>query len=338
MFKGFRFYLLFFTCSFLVLGSSEGCQGQKTFGNDYLVLQKEIAMPGVVGRIDHIDVDVKNKIAYVAALGNNTLEIVDLQKGKIIHQISGLDEPQGVAYIPRQHEIFVANGGNGKCYFFNAFTFQKTATIDLGSDADDVRYDSASAEIYVGYGSGGLAVIDARTHRQIGKVPLPAHPESFQLDPGSGRLFVNVPDAHMIAVINADPLVLMNRWHRSDASANFPMALDLLHQRVLVGYRSPAMLEINSENGHVLNTYKMVNDADDLYYDPQKQRIYVSGGGGYINIFQREDSDNYLKIANIPTRQGARTSYFVPSLQLLIVAARATTGKKAALMMYKVAK
>ncbi len=104
--------------------------------------------------IDHLDVNLKDRVVYTAALGNNTLEAIDLTTGKIIHTIKDLDEPQGIGCIPQSREIVVANGGNGDCYFYNARTFEKLATIHLAADADDVRYDSANKKIYIGYGHG----------------------------------------------------------------------------------------------------------------------------------------------------------------------------------------
>ena len=126
-------------------------------------LTKTISLPGIKGRIDHLDINLKDQIAYIAALGSDAVEVVDLNNSKVLHSITGLDEPQGVGYIPQHNEIFIANGGNGDCYFYNATTFAKVATIHLKSDADDVRYDSIDRKIYVGYGSGGIAIISADT-------------------------------------------------------------------------------------------------------------------------------------------------------------------------------
>src|SRR5215212_75596 len=182
------------------------CKGQKSFGSDELTLKKSIVIPDVNGRIDHLDANLEDQMVYVAALGNNSLEIVDLKEGKLLHSIKGLDEPQGVAYIPQTKEIIVANGGNGECKFYNAGTFENTATIDLGSDADDVRYDSIDQRIYVGYGDGGIAIIDAVKHEKIADVKLSAHPEGFQLDKQLNKLYVNVPDAGQIEVIDLKQL------------------------------------------------------------------------------------------------------------------------------------
>lgn len=315
---------------------SSGCSAQKPFGTDQLSLTSTIPLPGVKGRIDHLDVDLKDRVVYVAALGNNTLEAVDLTTGKMIHTIKDLDEPQGIGYIPQSGEIVVANGGNGDCYFYNARTFEKVATIHLGADADDVRYDSATEKIYIGYGNGGIAVIDAISHRQVGDIKLPAHPESFQLDKSLQRLFVNLPDAHIVGVVDLTQSLLVSRWQNS-ASANFPMAIDRATHRVFVGYRHPARLVVfDGQTGKELASVPMTGDADDLYNDEASGKVYVSGGEGTISIFLNQAKGEYKQTANIPTRAGARTSLLVPSLQILVVGARPVSGQPANLLVYTI--
>lgn len=315
--------------------SNSSCKSQATFGEKYLLLDKTIVLPNVSGRIDHMDVNLKEKILYLAALGNNTLEAVNLTNGKVIYSIHGLDEPQGVGYIPQTNEIFVANGGNGDCYFYSASTSEKIATIRLSSDADDVRYDSSSHTIYVGYGEGGIAIIDANTHKQTGDVKLPAHPEGFQIDKTNNRILVNIPDRNMVGIIDLAQLKLINSWKRNEPSANFPMALDLENNRAFIGYRHPAKLVVlDIATGKEISSNDIANDIDDLYYDNSQKRIYLSGGGGYINIFQ-ENEKTFKKITNMATRSGARTSLLIPQLQLYVLAERASNGKKAELSVYK---
>jgi DNA-binding beta-propeller fold protein YncE len=315
-----------------------GCNGQKEFGTNLLHLYKTIPLPGVKGRIDHLDINLKDQTLYVAALGNNSVEAVDLKTGTIIHSINDLDEPQGVCYIPQRQEIFVANGGNGDCYFYNANGFEKLATIHLGADADDVRYDSTDSKIYVGYGAGGIAVIDADTRRQTADVKLPGHPESFQIDKTLHLLFVNIAGAHMVGVIDLALMKLIHQWKRSTPAANFPMAMDSEQHRVLIGYRHPStLLIIDGKTGQEITANTMVGDADDLYYDNGTAEIFISGGDGYLSIFQQQGHNVYAQIANIATSSGARTSLFVPALKIFVVAARALPGKNAQLLVYQIA-
>jgi hypothetical protein len=313
-----------------------GCSNTQGFGQSALKLAQEISLPNVKGRIDHLDVDVQNQVVFVAALGNNTVEVADMKTGKVLHTITGLSEPQGLAYIAKHHELFVANGGTGECSFYNTTNWQKTASIKYDDDADDARYDANADQIYVGYGSGGIGVIDAATHKQIADIKLPAHPESFQLDAKVNKLWVNLPGAGMIGVVDIKQHKLTDKWKKFLPRANFPMAYDVAQQRIIVGYRVPATLKVlDSNTGKEIFSSGMAGDADDLYLDDKTKQILISGGSGSVNIFKQTGPATYKQIANIPTRDGARTSLWVPELRLFILAARETDGKPAALLIYR---
>ena len=314
-----------------------GCTATtSTFGQNSLRLQKEIPLAGVKGRVDHLDIDEKDKLVFVAALGNNTVEVVNLTSAKVAHTISGLSEPQGVAYISKHHELFVANGGTGECSFYNTDTWQKTSSIMYSDDADDVRYDAASDMIYVGYGSGGIGIINAETHKQVGNIKLPAHPESFQLDAKAGKLWVNLPGSGEIAMADLRTRKVIAEWKRLFPRGNFPMAYDQAQHRLMVGYRFPAILKVlDSQTGKEIFSSRMVGDVDDFYWDERTKQLLVSGGSGSINIFKDTGNNSFQEVANVKTRSGARTSLWVPDQRLLIVAARESQGQPAALFIYK---
>jgi hypothetical protein len=314
-----------------------GCSNSNSFGQSVLKLDKEISLPNIKGRIDHLDVDLTDQIIFVAALGNNTVEVADIKTGKIIHTITGLSEPQGVAYIAKHHELFIANGGTGECMFYNAENWQKTASIKYNDDADDARYDGDADQVYVGYGSGGIGIIDATTHKQVADIKLPAHPESFQLDTKANRIWVNLPNAGMIGVVDIKQHKLIDKWKKLLPRANFPMAYDVSQHRVIVGYRFPATLKVlDGTAGNELFSSVMAGDADDLYWDEKTRQVLVSGGSGYVNVFKQTGDATYKQTANIPTSDGARTSLLVPELRLFILAVRATNGKQAVLIVYQV--
>src|SRR5215216_1101254 len=144
-----------------------------------LELEAKIPLGDVKGRIDHLAFDPKRHRIFVAELGNGSVGVVDLNDRKVIHVISGLKEPQGVAYVPSTDTLYVANGGDGSVRLFKAGDYTAAGIIDLGEDADNVRVDTAGNRVFVGYGSGALAVIDPTSRSKIAEIPLNAHPESF---------------------------------------------------------------------------------------------------------------------------------------------------------------
>src|SRR3954464_1235557 len=164
-----------------------------------LRLRKTIPLPDVQGRIDHMSLDVNNGLLFVAALGNNTIEVIDIEEGKRIHTIPNVREPQGVLYLPDINRLYVANRDDGTLRLFDGVSYQPLKTIKLGSDADNLRFDAEKKHVYVGYGAGALAVM-TEDGTKVAEIPLDEHPESFQLEKSGQRIFVNVPRSRKVAV------------------------------------------------------------------------------------------------------------------------------------------
>jgi hypothetical protein len=218
---------------------------------------------------------------------------------------------------------------------FEGNEYKPKGQIELGSDADNVRVDAAASRIFVGYGSGALAIIDPATRSKVGDIRLKAHPEGFQIDQGTGQIFVNVPDAHGIAVVDRASQKQTGKWPIPDHGANFPMVLDPVRRQVLVIFRAPAELGVFSmTGGKLIATAETCGDADDLFIDAKRSRVYVSCGSGFLDVLEAIGT-TYRRIARIPTVSGARTSLFVPELDRLLVAVRTSPAEPATIWVFR---
>jgi DNA-binding beta-propeller fold protein YncE len=304
-----------------------------------LKLAGTIPMPGVRGRIDHLSVDVKGHRLFVSALGNDTVEVLDLSSGKDIHSITGMHEPQGVYFVPASNKIFVANGDDGVVRVLDGSSYKQLSTVQLSSDADDIRYDAAKRLIFIGYGSGGIAVLDAMTGRELGTIKLRGHAEAFEVENGGARIYVNVPEAREIAVADWNRRTVIERWPMEKYRDNFPMAFDRARHRLFVVCRRPAeLLALDSRTGKVVAHLAVAGDVDDVYYDVSRRRIYVSGGQGAISVVDQVDADHYRLKTSIPTASGARTSIFVPQMDRLYLAVPRRGDRPAEIRVYAVSK
>lgn len=311
-----------------------GCKAQPQTNS--LQLTATISLPDVSGRIDHLAYDARRQIVFIAALGNNSVEVVDLKNRKLIHSIKNLHEPQGIIFLPKINSVFVANGGNGMCDVFNTKTFQKTNSIFLGDDADNVRYDSADQKIYVGYGNGGIAILDADNFKILSQIKLSGHPESFQIDKQQTKIFVNIPAEKKIEVIDLAQNRVVTQWEMSDATSNFPMALNEKNQRLFIGCRYPAkMLVLDSQTGRIIATLDIDGDVDDIFYNNSSEEIYLSCGSGYVDVFKQTDVNNFFVNGKSKTHSGARTSLFIAETNLLLVASPSSINRNAQLFIYE---
>ncbi|WP_050043720.1 hypothetical protein [Bradyrhizobium sp. LTSPM299] len=297
-----------------------------------LRLEAKILLGDVQGRIDHMAVDLKRQRLFIAELGNDSVGVVDLANHTLIRTIHGLNEPQGVGYELSTDTLFVANARGGSVSLLEGTEYRTTGRIELGSDADNVRIDAAAKRVVVGFGDGGLAVLDPLTRSKVRSVPLKAHPESFQLV--QDRILVNLPDAHAIAVVDGTSGKQLATWPM-DKGGNFAMTADHERGRILVAFRNPADLGVfDLANGKSIANAETCGDVDDLFVDAKRSRVYVSCGAGYVDVFET-DAATYRRIARIPTAAGARTSLFLPELDRLLVAVRAGPAGPAAIWVFK---
>jgi len=300
-----------------------------------LQLEAKIPLGDIRGRIDHMAVDLARHRLFVAALGSNGLAVVDLEAQRLDRIIGDLREPQGVGYDPATDTLYVANAGDGSVRLFKGPDLLPSERIDLGSDADNIRVDSKAGRVFVGYGGGALAIVDAATNSKISSAPLEAHPESFQLDGSTGRIFVNVPKAGTIDVVDRQSGEKIASWPTAGRGANFAMALDGARQHVLVAFRQPAELGIfSSVDGSFIESVTTCGDVDDLFLDSKRDRVYVSCGEGFVDVLAAH-GNSCRQVARIATVPGARTSLFIAVLDRLLLAVPANSESAAAIWSFR---
>jgi YVTN family beta-propeller protein len=303
-------------------------------GTEPLKLVATIPMPDVQGRIDHLAIDLRGQRLFVAALGNNSVEVLDLKENKRIHTIKDLAEPQGIVYVPATNRVFVANGKDGSVRMFDALSWKLLNSIAYGDDADNLRYDAVSGHIWVGYGSGALGEFD-REGAKLTDIKIGAHPESFQLEKNGSRIFVNVPRSRKIAVIDRMTKTEVASWSTGGPLANYPMALDEEDHRLFVVTRLPAhFIVFDTDHGKRIVSLPVVGDCDDVFFDQKRHKIYAIGGDGEISVLNQRDADHYDELARIKTVSGARTGFFSPELDRLFLAVRRQGSQPAEIRVY----
>jgi DNA-binding beta-propeller fold protein YncE len=313
------------------------------------------------GRIDHTSIDLAGQRLFASAFGSNTVVVIDLKTGKVIGQIKSLNRPQNSYYVPSVNRLFVSNEGDGTVRIFDGTTFALQRTVQLSSDADNIRYDARRKHVLVDYGGekflrgkvaarpgmkdGAVAVLDLDGNK-VGEIPTGGHPESLQLEQKGNRIFINSPDNHYVVVADLDTNKVLAHWS-TPACENYPMALDEAHHRIFVFCRnSPSRVSvIDTQSGKQVATIpaSAQSTSDDIYYDASKSRLYVlssmqpvPGEPGVIDVIQQRDPDHYEKIATYPTGPVGRDGLFVPELGKLFVSTpRQPTGQGGEYLVYE---
>ena len=280
-----------------------------------------IPLPGVSGRIDHLAVDATHRRLFLAAFGNNSVEVIDLAQNRRSARIEGLAEPQGVLF--RSEHLYITIGGASALAVVNGGDLTNIREIATKEDPDNIRSEAGAERIWIGAGAGrraALVAIRSDDPEVLFEIALDAHPESFQLEARGPRVFVNVPGKQEVEVLDRERRNVVTRWKLSCA-ANFPMALDEDQKRLYVACRRPArFLALDTETGRVVAEVECPADADDIFLDPAAGRIYVSAGEGLVRTYIRREGDRLEVAGDVATGSGARTSFFDAGPLLLYVA------------------
>jgi len=305
-----------------------------------LQLEEQIPVPSVAGRIDHFSADAKRKRLFVSALGNNSLEVIDVFAGRVVHSIKGLAQPQGPLYVPAVDKLYVANAEDGKVRVYDGATYTLRKTIDFGKDPDNMRYDEASKRVYVGFGEddGGIGMIDPKTDERVGDVyKTEGHPESFQVEAKGEHIFANVPDAGNVVESIDKKTGAVTKWPLKDLRGNYAMALNEDDHRLFtITRKTPMMVVLDTQTGKEVARIRAAGECDDVFFDQTRKRIYVIGGEGIISVFQQNDPDHYELVANVPSAVGIRTGYYYAKRDRFYVAVPAKGNEPAQVWTFEV--
>jgi DNA-binding beta-propeller fold protein YncE len=334
-----RKFVLIGGLSLVVLGILSSYSSKKAVAQNStrellpLQLEEQIPVPSVAGRIDHFSADAKRKRLFISALGNNSLEVIDVFAGRVVHSIKGLAQPQGPLYVPAVDKLYVANAEDGKVRVYDGATYTLRKTIDFGKDPDNMRYDEVSKRVYVGFGEddGGIAMIDPRTDERVGDVyKTEGHPESFQVEGKGDHIFANVPDAGNVVESIDKKTGAVTKWPLKDLRANYAMALNEEDHRLFtITRKTPMMVVLDTQTGKEVARLRAAGECDDVFFDATRKRIYVIGGEGIISVFQQNDPDHYELVANVPSAVGVRTGYFFAKRDRFYVAVPAKGNEPA---------
>lgn len=312
------------------------CLFAHAIAEDAMRLVATLPMPHLEDRIDHMAVDLEGQRLFVAAFGHHTLEVIDLKTNRLQASLLRLPGIQGVAYSPETKKLFATLGDDGSCRIFDAPTLKELSRIDLKEDADNIRYDSKNRRMYVGHESGAITILDAADGKTIGTIPLSAHPESFVLESNGSRIFVNIPRALTVAVVDRNQMKVIAKWSTHLSAGNFPIALDEANHRLFVGCRLPSKLLVyDTESGRLVSEQRINGDADDIFYDAKRKQLYVSCGAGYLDVIKQLDPDHYQRTAETPTATGARTALWVPQSNQLFLAVPRRSKQPAEIRIYE---
>ena len=269
---------------------------------------------GGPGSWDYVTVDSQDQRLYLTRTTHTM--VLDAGTGKVVADIQGQKRAHGVALVPQAGRGFITDGQDGSVTVFDLKTNATLGKVAAANDADGIIYDPATDRVLVSCGdAGALVAIRPDVDPQSGKaeqVELGGKPEFLAAD-GAGRVFVNLVDKALVAVVDAKAMKVLARWPVAPASQPVGLAIDPVKHHLFVGCRSQNLIVMSTNDGRILANLPIgaVNDA--CAFDPASGDIFASCGDGTLAIARESAPEKFAIVQTLKTRRGAKTMGLDPS-------------------------
>lgn len=335
-----RFWLMA-SISFLALAAGSDAQNSPP-----LKLVQSIPLPGLKeGDFDHFAADVEAHRLYLTAEKNGAVEVFDISTNKLIHTITGLDEPHAILLRKDTKRMFVVDGGAAEVKVYDAASYKLIDHIKLSDDADSVTYDPKSTYMYVVNGGRGakaayslISVVDTTNSKKVRDIKINSDQvEALALEKSGPRMFINMTGLDAVGVMDRTQSSLKATWPLpAGEKHNVAMSLDEANHRLFVTTRTPPkLIVLDSETGKAIANLPSVGIVDDMVYDGTHKRIYLAGDQ-FVDVFEQKGADQYALLRRVPGAYRAKTALLVPELNRYYLAVPRHGNRSAEVRIYEV--
>ncbi len=236
--------------------------------------------------------------------------VIDPASGKVIGDIPGQKRSHGVALVPRLNRGFITDGGgSGAIVVFDLKTYAILGEIPAQPDADGIIYDAKSDRVLAVSGDGGVLMtlrpdVDPKNGKIEATIDLGGSPEFLQAD-GAGKVYVNLENKDMVAVVDLASRKVIARWPVAPAGHPTGMAIDPGRHLLFIGCRNPQkMVVMNTQTGKIEAELPIGAgvDADGFYHG----EAFASCGDGTLTVANAKNGSWQVE-QTVSTPRGART-------------------------------
>jgi YVTN family beta-propeller protein len=280
----------------LVIAAAFGAEG-------YKVVQK--IKIGGVGGWDYVTVDNVNRRLY--ATHATIVEVIDLNAGKVVGQITQLHGVHGVAIAPELNKGFISNGQSNSVTVFDLKTLAKTGEPQTGQNPDSICYEPKTKRVFTFNGrSNDTTAIDANTNEILKSFPVGEKPEFCAVD-GAGKLYANIEDTSEIVEIDAAKPGVTRRAPLAPCEGPSGLAIDVKNKKLFSVCSNKMMAVVDIGTLKVVATPAVGPGTDGAGYDPGTGLAFSANGGDATLTIVKQVGGKYDAVDNVPTVRGART-------------------------------
>jgi outer membrane protein assembly factor BamB len=307
-----------FCFAVLIMGlAGVPAQAQKSSG--YKV-SRRITLGGE-GGWDYLTFDSEARRLYIARA--TRVMVVDVDSGKLVGEIPDTNGVHGVALVHKLGRGVTSNGKADSATIFDLKTLAPIATVKTGAKPDSILFDTFSGLVLTFDGkSNDVTLIDPEKAVAVGSIALPGRPETGVSD-GKGKVFVNLEDKNMIAMIDVGARKVLASWPLVGCEEPTGLAMDIANRRLFSGCHNGTLVVVDADTGRNVQKLAIGNGVDATAFDKDSGLVFASNAEGSVSVMQQEDPNQYTSLANIPTQTGAKTMALDASKHVVYTVANA---------------
>jgi len=307
----------------LLVSLASGFQASAETGKSgYQLLHKTLV--GGKGGWDIITIDEKSRMLYSSH--SDRVEVMDLNKNKIVGTVTGTNGIHGIAVVPEIGHGYTSNGKANTSTVFDLKTLKVLKTIKTGEKPDAIMYDPFSKKVYVFNGNTlNCTVIDPKTDKVVGTIALVGAPE-FAVSDEKGNIFVNLEDKSETLKIDTKTLKVTNRWKLGKGEEPSGIALDKKNNILFIACQNKFMIMMNADTGKILDTLPIGDGVDGAAFDDSTNNAFSSNRDGTLTVIHEDSPVKFKVVENVKTMFGSKTLALDPKTHHVFLGA-ASFGK-----------
>jgi DNA-binding beta-propeller fold protein YncE len=284
-----------------------------------LSAEAPVMVPDSKGAFDYLQVDEPLHRLLANHTGNNSLDVFDLDAGKLIQHVS-TGKAQGVAVDAKTGKYFVSVSREKLIVVIDRQTLEKTGEIKLDGPADAIALDPKNGCLYVGHDDADQVwVFSAQSLKLVATISIPEGPEYIVYDPDSDRVFLNIKSNDTLLAIDPASNTIKERWPTAPAKHPHGLAFDGKTHRLFSAGTNGKLAVVDSMSGKVVGSVDIAPGVDQIAFDPEKKRVYCASSTGVVSVVE-ETADGAVSLGNVKTAPGAKTITVDPKTHAVWVA------------------
>jgi DNA-binding beta-propeller fold protein YncE len=248
----------------------------------------DVRLPGSPSRFDYQAVDPTRRRIYVAHLGANQLDVVDLDHLTAVGAVDHVANVHGVQAAPDLDLVYASATGADEVIAIDTTTLEVRFRVPSGDFPDGLAYDPTDSRVFVSNKNNGtITALDAQTGQLTQIIKLSRETGNVVYDAVDPAAFAAVrPPDELVRVDPSNGAITARTRLRGCNGAHGLYIEARVRLAFVACERNARLAVVDLMTMRQSSLAKVGNNPDVLAYDNELRRLYVASESGIVSVFE----------------------------------------------------